>query len=91
MNTTLIIIIGIIIVSWLIALCFKDFRDDCKEYAPELYSDLLTMLKEDDTGGILYKIFLVLFVFLIMYPLTVILIIFVPIMRGVVDICHFIR
>lgn len=91
MNTTLIIIIGIIIVSWLIALCFKDFRDDCKEYAPELFTDFLTMIKDDDTGGILYKIFLVLFVFLIMYPLTVILIIFVPIMRGVVDICHFIK
>ena len=91
MNTTLLVIIGIIIVSWLIALCFKDFRDDCKEYAPELYSDLLTMLKEDDTGGILYKIFLVLFVFLIMYPLIVILITFIPIMRGVVDIWHVIK
>ena len=91
MNTTLIIIIGIIIVSWLIALCFKDFRNDCKEYAPELYSDFLTMLKEDDTGGILYKIFLVLFVFLIMYPLIVILITFIPIMRGVVEIWHVIK
>lgn len=91
MNTTLLVIIGIIIVSWLIALCFKDFRDDCKEYAPELYSDFLTMLKEDDTGGILYKIFLVLFVFLIMYPLIVILITFIPIMRGVVDIWHVIK
>ena len=58
MNTTLIIIIGIIIVSWLIALCFKDFRDDCKEYAPELFTDFLTMIKDDDTGRILYKIFL---------------------------------
>ena len=36
MNTTLLIIIGIIVVSWLIALCFKDFRDRCVNDLPDI-------------------------------------------------------
>ena len=55
----ILLIIGIIVVSWLIALCFKDFRDKCIDLIPEIFSDFYKMYKEDDTSGILYKIFLI--------------------------------
>ena len=91
MNTTLLLIIGVIIASWLIALCFKDFRDRCTDFIPEVFSDFYEMYKEDDTGNIIYKIFLVLFVFLVAYPLIIFIIIVSPIICGIVETLNIIK
>ena len=46
MNTTLLVIIGVIIISWLIAWCDEIFRNDCIEDIPDIYSAFYTMYKE---------------------------------------------
>ena len=56
MNTILFIIIGIIVISWLIALFHEEFRDYCIEDIPGIYSAFYIMYKEDDTGGVFYKV-----------------------------------
>ena len=91
MNTTLLLIIGVIIASWLIALCFKDFRGRCVDYLPEIFSDLYQIYREDDTNKILYKAFLVLFVFLVAYPTIILLIIISPILWGLEEIWNLIN
>ena len=91
MSVTLQIIIGTIVISWLIALCFKDFRDRCTDFIPEVFSDFYEMYKEDDTGNIIYKIFLVLFVFLVAYPLIIFIIIVSPIICGIVETLNIIK
>lgn len=91
MNTTLLLIIGVIIASWLIALCFKDFRDRCIDYLPEIFSDIYQMYREDDTDNIFYKAFLVLFVFLVAYPIIIFIIIFSPILCVFAEIYNFIN
>lgn len=85
MNTTLIIIIGIIIVSWLIALCFKDFRYRCVDDLPDIFSEPYQMIVEesDNIGG---KIFLTLLIIFIVYPFLIALIIFSPILCGFIEI-----
>ena len=45
MNTTLLVIIGVIIISWLIAWCDEIFRNDCIEDIPDIYSAFYTMYK----------------------------------------------
>ena len=74
MSVTLPIIIGTIVGSWLIALCFKDFRERCKDDLPDLLLDFYKMYKEDDSNGVFYKIFLAIVVFAI-YPLIIAIII----------------
>ena len=91
MNTTLLVIIGVIVISWLIALCFKDFRGRCADYVPEMFTDFYQMYKEDDTGNIFYKIFLVLFVFLVAYPIIILIIIVSPILCGFAEIYNFVN
>ena len=91
MNTTLLLITAVIIASWLIALCFKDFRGRCADYVPEMFTDFYQMYKEDDTGNIFYKIFLVLFVFLIAYPIIILIIIVSPILCGFAEIYNFVN
>lgn len=91
MNTTLLLIIGVIIASWLIALCFIDFRGRCVDYLPEIFSDLYQIYREDDTNKILYKAFLVLFVFLVAYPTIILLIIISPILWGLEEIWNLIN
>jgi len=49
MNAILFIILGIIVVSWLIAWCYEEFRDYCIEDIPDIYSAFYTIYKEDDT------------------------------------------
>jgi len=74
MNTTLLVIIGVIIISWLIAWCDEIFRTDCIEDIPDIYSTFYTMYKEDETKGSFYKVFSMMFLFLIIYPIiTVVL------------------
>ena len=91
MSVTLLIIIGTIVGSWLIALCFKNFRDDCIEDFPGIFSEFYKMYKEDDTGGLIYKIILILVLFLIIYPIIIILLTLSPIIRGLVDISDLIK
>ena len=91
MNTTLLLIIGVIIASWLIALCFIDFRGRCVDYLPEIFSDLYQIYREDDTNKILYKAFLVLLVFLVAYPTIILLIIISPILWGLEEIWNLIN
>ena len=91
MSLTLQIIIGIIVGSWLIALCFKDFRDRCTDFIPEVFFDFYEIYKEDDTGNIIYKIFLVLFVFLVAYPLIIVIVIISPIVCGIVETLNIIK
>ena len=85
------LIIGLIVFSWLIALCFKDFRDECIDLIPEIFSDFYKMYKEDDTGGILYKIFLILFVFLVAYPIIIGITIALPFLYVIGLIVEFIN
>lgn len=80
MSTTLLITIGGIVASWLIALCFKDFRNRCIDHLPEIFTDPYTMYREENTDNILYKVLLTLFVFLIAYPIVIVIIIFSPIL-----------
>ena len=58
MSVTLQIIIGVIVSSWLIALCFKDFRERCKDDLPDIFLEFHRMYKEDDTNGRFYFRFL---------------------------------
>ena len=55
MSLTLQIIIGIIVGSWLIALCFKDFRDRCTDFIPEVFFDFYEIYKEDKSIGMIYE------------------------------------
>ena len=77
MNTTL-LIIGAVVVSWLITIWIKDFRDRCTDYIPEIFSDFYKMYREDNTGGSFYRIFLTIFVFLVAYPIIIGVIIILP-------------
>ena len=86
MNTTLIIIIGIIIVSWLIALCFKDFRYRCVDDLPDIFSEPYQMIVEEESDNIWGKIFLTLLIIFIVYPFLIALIIFSPILCGFIEI-----
>ena len=90
MSVTLPIIIGTIVSSWLIALCFKDFRERCKDDLPDLLLDFYKMYKEDDSNGVFYKIFLAIVVFAI-YPLIIAIIIVSPIICGIVTTINFIK
>ena len=91
MNTTLLVIIGVIIISWLIAWCDEIFRNDCIEDIPDIYSAFYTMYKEDDTGSVFYKIFSMIFLFLIIYPIITVLIVFSPIKYGIMEAWYFIK
>ena len=77
MNTTL-LIIGAVVVSWLITIWIKDFRDRCTDYIPEIFSDFYIMYREDNTGGSFYRIFSTIFVFLIAYPIIIGIITILP-------------
>ena len=90
MSVALPIIIGTIVSSWLIALCFKDFRERCKDDLPDLLLDFYKMYKEDDSNGVFYKIFLAIVVFAI-YPLIIAIIIVSPIICGIVTTINFIK
>lgn len=50
MSLTLQIIIGTIVGSWLIALCFKDFRYGLIDNTPEIFSDFYELCKDDDNS-----------------------------------------
>lgn len=91
MNTTLLVIIGVIIISWLIAWCDEIFRTDCIEDIPDIYSTFYTMYKEDDTGGFFYKVFSIMFLFLIVYPIITVVILFSPIKYGIIETWCFIK
>ena len=91
MNTTLLVIIGVIIISWLIAWCDEIFRTDCIEDIPDIYSTFYTMYKEDDTVGFFYKVFSMMFLFLIIYPIITVVIMFSPIKYGIVETWRFIK
>ena len=91
MNTTLLVIIGVLIISWLIAWCDEIFRNDCIEDIPDIYSTFYTMYKEDDTGSVLYKVFSMMFLFLIIYPIITVVIMFSPIKYGIVETWRFIK
>ena len=82
MTLTLQIIIGIIVGSWLIALCFKGFRYGLIDNTPEIFSDFYELCKDDD-NSIIEKILWVVFVFFIAYPLIIIIIILFPIIYAV--------
>ena len=82
MSLTLQIIIGTIVGSWLIALCFKDFRYGLIDNTPEIFSDFYELCKDDD-NSIIEKILWVVFVFFIAYPLIIIIIILFPIIYAV--------
>ena len=82
MSVTLQIIIGVIVSSWLIALCFKDFRERCKDDLLDSLLDSYRMYQEDDNGGVLYKVFLAIAVFLFIYPIIIAIIIIAPILCG---------
>ena len=84
MNAALLVIIGVIIISWLIAWCDEIFRNDCIEDIPDIYSAFYTMYKEDDTGGGFYKIFSMIFLFLITYPIITVVILLSPIKYGII-------
>ena len=73
MSLTLQIIIGTIVGSWLIALCFKGFRYGLIDNTPEIFSDFYELCKDDD-NSIIEKILWVVFVFFIAYPLIIIII-----------------
>ena len=85
MSVTLQIIIGTIVSSWLIALCFKDFRERCKDDLLDSILDFYRMYQEDDNGGVLYKIFLAIAVFFLIYPIIIAIIIISPIICGFVE------
>ena len=91
MNTTLLVIIGVIIISWLIAWCDEIFRNDCIEDIPDIYSTFYTMYKEDDTGGLFYKVFSMMFLFLIIYPIITVVILLSPIKYGIIETWCFIK
>ena len=78
MGVTLQIIIGIIVGSWLIALCFKNFRNRCEEDLPDLLLEFHRMYKEDDTNGIFYKVFAFIAIYFIVYPIIIAIIIVSP-------------
>ena len=75
MSVTLQIIIGVIVSSWLIALCFKDFRERCKDDLPDILLEFYRMYKEDENGDVLYKVFLAIAVFFLIYPIIIAIII----------------
>lgn len=50
MSLTLQIIIGTIVGSWLIALCFKGFRYGLIDNTPEIFSDFYELCKDDDNS-----------------------------------------
>ena len=85
MSVTLQIIIGVIVSSWLIALCFKDFRERCKDDLLDSLLDSYRMYQEDDNGGVLYKVFLAIAVFFLIYPIIIAIIIISPIICGFVE------
>lgn len=91
MSLTLQIIIGTIVGSWLIALCFKDFRNRCEKDLPDLLLEFHRMYKEDDTNGIFYKVFLFIAIYFIVYPIIVTIIIVSPIICGLVETFNFIK
>ena len=91
MSVTLQIIIGVIVSSWLIALCFKDFRERCKDDLPDIFLEFHRMYKEDDTNGIFYKVFLAIAVFFLIYPIIIAIIIISPIICGFVETFNLIK
>ena len=91
MSLTLQIIIGTIVGSWLIALCFKDFRNRCEEDLPDLLLEFHRMYKEDDTNGIFYKVFAFIAIYFIVYPIIIAIIIVSPIICGFVETFNLIK
>ena len=85
MSVTLQILIGVIVSSWLIALCFKDFRERCKDDLPDILLEFYRMYKEDENGDVLYKVFLAIAVFFLIYPIIIAIIIISPIICGFVE------
>ena len=66
------IVLGIILISWLIALCFKSFRKDL----PEIITDwvgFITNLKEEERNNIT-DVLLIVFIFVIFLLISIILI-----------------
>ena len=86
MNTTLLVIIGVIVISWLIALCFKAFKDESVDLIREIFSDYKDTYKES-SDRIFYQIFLTMVVFLVVYPITILIIIIAPILCPIVGLC----
>ena len=86
MNTTLLVIIGVIVISWLIAFCFKDFKDESVDLIREIFSDYKDTYKES-SDRIFYQIFLTMVVFLVVYPITILIIIIAPILCPIVGLC----
>ncbi len=91
MSLTLQIIIGTIVGSWLIALCFKDFRNRCEEDLPDLLIEFHRMYKEDDTNGIFYKVFAFIAIYFIVYPIIIAIIIVSPIICSFVETFNLIK
>ena len=91
MSLTLQIIIGTIVGSWLIALCFKNFRNRCEEDLPDLLLEFHRMYKEDDTNGIFYKVFAFIAIYFIVYPIIIVIIIVSPIICGFVETFNLIK
>ena len=83
MNTTLLVIIGVILVSWLIALCFKGIKDESLDLIRGIFSDYKEMYRES-ADRIFYRIFLTMVVFLVVYPITLVVIIIAPILCPIV-------
>ena len=90
MNTTLLVIIGVIVISWLIALCFKAFKDESVELIREIFSDYKDTYKEC-SDRIFYQIFITMVVFLVVYPITILVIIIAPILGSIVGLCVVIK
>lgn len=91
MSLTLQIIIGTIVGSWLIAICFKDFRNRCEEDLPDLLIEFHRMYKEDDTNGIFYKVFAFIAIYFIVYPIIIAIIIVSPITCSFVETFNLIK
>ena len=87
MSTTLLYIIGAIVVCWLIILSIKDIRNDCLELICEIFSDYKDMYKES-SGRIFYRIVLSMVVFLAVYPITIAVITIAPVLIPVMGLYH---
>lgn len=90
MSTTLLYIIGAIVVCWLIVLSIKSIRNECLDLIYGIFSDYKEMYKES-SGRIFYQIFLSLVVFLIVYPITITVITITPILIPIVGLYHVIN
>ena len=90
MSTTLLYIIGAIVVCWLIVLSIKSIRNECLDLIYGIFSDHKEMYKES-SGRIFYQIFLSLVVFLVVYPITITVITITPILIPIVGLYHVIN